>query len=500
MAGTFWSIIPSVAVIAAGLITKNVNFSLIVGIILGTGFMTGFRPFDMCEQTFTMMAGKLQSNFGILLFVVLLGMLGYLMNLTGATREYANWASKKLKTKKRCLLATMLLGLLIFVDDYFNYLTVGTTMRPITDRNRISREKLSYIIDSTGAPVCIIAPVSSWAAAVSASLPDGSTIDGFKLFLQTIPYNYYAWFSIAMILITILISLDFGKMYGYEVAAENGSYEYTDTEDEGNNTHNGKTIDLVLPILVIVLTSIGMMLYTGGFFSGADITSSFKNCDAILSLAIASVVAVIFQAFLYLPRKIVTPSEFMDGLVIGFQNMVPAVLIFSLAWTFGAICGSSYMDTGGFVASFVERYHIPVLIMPVSFFMVSLLLSFATGTSWGTFAIVLPIAVSVFRDQVSMDMVLTIAALLGGSVCGDHLSPISDTTILSSMGTKCKHLNHVVTQLPYGLLVAGISLVSYLVASCVHSGLAGLIFGFILLICSSVVIKLYYRKKKTAKA
>lgn len=481
MNATFWALVPPLIAIIISLITKEVNLSLFVGIAVGSLIFTGGNVFSSATTAFEIMGSKVQGNMGVLIFIIILGMIVHLMNMSGATYQYAQWASKRLKSKKQSLLATMALGIIIFVDDYFNCLTVGTVMRPITDKNRISREKLAYIIDSTAAPVCIIAPISSWAAAVSSSLPDGSSIDGFTLFIKTIVCNYYSWFSLAFILITTLLAVDFGKMKQFELAVQ--KEPIADAVFTENKEYRGKVIDLILPVVGIIAFSIVSMLYTGGYFEGGiSIGEAFANCDAIMGLAMGALYTVLFLALLYLPRKIVTPKEFLDGLVEGFKNMVPATLILVLAWTLSGICGGDYLNAGGFVANIVESYHISMTFMPAIFFVVAVLLAFSTGTSWGTFAILLPITVSVFSDQMTTMMVMTTAAVLGGSVCGDHLSPISDTTILSSTGAGCDHINHVESQIQYGGVVAIVTFSSYLLAGVLRYQLVGMMVGLVGLI------------------
>ena len=481
MNATFWALVPPLIAIIISLITKEVNLSLFVGIAVGSLIFTGGNVFSSATTAFEIMGSKVQGNMGVLIFIIILGMIVHLMNMSGATYQYAQWASKRLKSKKQSLLATMALGIIIFVDDYFNCLTVGTVMRPITDKNRISREKLAYIIDSTAAPVCIIAPISSWAAAVSSSLPDGSSIDGFTLFIKTIVCNYYSWFSLAFILITTLLAVDFGKMKQFELAVQ--KEPIADAVFTENKEYRGKVIDLILPVVGIIAFSIVSMLYTGGYFEGGiSIGEAFANCDAIMGLAMGALYTVLFLALLYLPRKIVTPKEFLDGLVEGFKNMVPAALILVLAWTLSGICGGDYLNAGGFVANIVESYHISMTFMPAIFFVVAVLLAFSTGTSWGTFAILLPITVSVFSDQMTTMMVMTTAAVLGGSVCGDHLSPISDTTILSSTGAGCDHINHVESQIQYGGVVAIVTFSSYLLAGVLRYQLVGMMVGLLGLI------------------
>lgn len=496
MEATWIALIPPILAIIISLITKEVNLSLLVGIVVGCGLFCSFNPFTTVTTMFDIMSTKVYGNMGVLFFIILLGMIVHLMNMSGATKEYAKWASKKLRTRKQSLLATMALGIIIFVDDYFNCLTVGTVMRPITDKHQISREKLAYIIDSTAAPICIIAPISSWAAAVSSSLPDGSSIDGFQLFMKTIFCNYYSWLSLGMVLLTILLSTDFGKMRAYEQKAINGAVNFEEDQAEKAN-RNGKVIDLIMPVVALIVLSIISMLYTGGFFEGnVSIGDAFANCDAILGLAMGAAYSVIFVAVLYLPRKIVTPKEFLDGLVQGFINMVPATLILTFAWTLSGICGGDYLNAGGFVASVVEKYSIPLVVMPAIFFIVALLLAFSTGTSWGTFAILLPITVSVFGDQMLPLTAITTAAVLGGSVCGDHISPISDTTILSSTGAGCNHINHVETQMQYGIVVAAITVVCYLVSGFTSSIVAGFVVGVVLLVGFILFMKRFYQQRE----
>lgn len=499
MEATFWALVPPILAIIISLITKEVNLSLFVGIIVGALLYTGGNLFSTATVTFDIMSNKVQGNLGVLIFIILLGMIVHLMNMSGATHKYAQWASKILRTKKQALLATMALGIIIFVDDYFNCLTVGTVMRPITDKHKISREKLAYIIDSTAAPICIIAPISSWAAAVSSSLPDGSSIAGFWLFMKTIFCNYYSWFSLGLILLTTLFAVDFGKMRKYELAAMNGNTRNSDAEsDEELDTskYPGKVIDLLLPVVALIVLSIVSMLYTGGLFTGeaSGVGEAFANCDAIIGLAMGALYTVAFLALLYLPRKIVTPKQFLDGLTEGFKNMVPATLILVFAWTLSGVCGGDYLNAGGFVANVVEKYSISLNFMPAIFFIVALLLAFSTGTSWGTFAILLPITVSVFGDQMTSLMVMTTAAVLGGSVCGDHISPISDTTILSSTGAECDHIKHVESQMQYGSLVAAVSLVCYIIGGVTNNMIVAFAVGIVLLLVIVVVIKSKYQR------
>ena len=491
MIATAWALLPPVLAIIISLITKEVNLSLFVGIIVGAMIFSGGNVFSPISTIFEIMGNKVQGNMGVLIFIILLGMIVHLMNLSGATHEYAEWSSKRIKTKRQALLATMALGIIIFVDDYFNCLTVGTVMRPITDKNKVSREKLAYIIDSTAAPICIIAPISSWAAAVSSSLPDGSSIDGFGLFMKTIICNYYSWFALLLIMVTICFNVDFGKMRQYEMAAmSKQNTDLSNQEIKLRKEENGKVIDLILPVIGIIAFSIISMLYTGGFYEGGiSVGDAFANCDAILGLAMGALYTVFFLAILYLPRRIVSPRQFLDGLIEGFKNMVPATLILVLAWTLSGVCGEEYLNAGGYVAKIVNAHNVPMSFMPAIFFVVALLLAFSTGTSWGTFAILLPITVSVFSDQMSSLMVMTTAAVLGGSVCGDHISPISDTTILSSTGAECNHLNHVESQMQYGLIVAAITVIAYVFAGVTGIEWTGLVIGSIALVSLGTWLK-----------
>lgn len=323
MEATFWALVPPILAIIISLITKEVNLSLFVGIIIGALLYARGNIFSTVTTIFDIMSNKVQGNMGVLIFIILLGMIVHLMNMSGATYKYAQWASKKLKTKRQSLLATMALGIVIFVDDYFNCLTVGTVMRPITDKYKVSREKLAYIIDSTAAPICIIAPISSWAAAVSSSLPDGSSIDGFSLFMKTIFCNYYSWLSLGFILFTTLFAVDFGRMRRYETIAFTGRKQYSYSDHDTENKYYGKVIDLLLPVVALIALSIISMLYTGGLFSGkaVGIGEAFANCDAITGLAMGALYTVIFLAILYLPRKIVTFKQFLDGLIEGYKDI-----------------------------------------------------------------------------------------------------------------------------------------------------------------------------------
>ena len=507
--GTFWALVPAIIAIALGIITKEVNLSLIIGIIAGVLLYCNFSPLDSLQTFFEVLEENVIGNLGNLIFAVLLGMFIWLITHSGAAQQYGIWAEKKVKTRRLAQLSTFFLGGVIFVDDYFNCLTVGTVMRPLTDRMKISREKLAYIIDSTAAPICIIAPISSWAAGVSSSLPKDSGIDGFQLFLRTIPANFYALLTLATVFMLIMLKIDFGRMKKYEAAAIEGSYVYDTVKDEAPEplTKDGKARgkagvkDLLIPILFLIISTVFFMAYTGGILEGESLVDAFANCNAIRACCMGTFLADLLLLIMYVPRRIYTFKEYLDSLVEGFKYMAPAMLLLCLAWTIGGSTSSGYLNAGAFVSGLVEDYNIPMMLMPMVFFIVSILLSFATGTSWGTFMILIPIEVAVFSGAAMSDMmVITTAAVLGGSVCGDHLSPISDTTILSSAGAGCKHINHVSTQLPYGILVALVSFAGYMVAGLTGIYYLGLAAGFVLLLAVLLTIKYTQtRKEKTAQ-
>ncbi len=498
--GTFWAMVPPIVTIIMGLATKKVNLSLITGLLLGVLLYCGFAPGASLVTMVGVINESVSSHIGHLLFAVLLGMFVYLITQSGASQSYGEWAIRRLKTKRASLLATAGLGVLIFVDDYFNCLTVGTVMRPLTDRNKISREKLAYIIDTTAAPVCILAPISSWAAGVSSSLPIDSDIDGFQLFLRTMPSNYYALLSIFMVFLLILLNFDFGKMKHFELETQKHP-RIEDETPQGEGGGRAKVYDLLLPVAFLIASCVFFMAYTGGFFTGeVSLVDAFANCDAVAACCIGTFLADVFMLILYVPRKIYTFSRYMDALEQGFRNMVPAMLLLSLAWSLGNVCSGSYLDAGSFIAGIVERFHVSLNLMPMFFFLAALILSFAIGTSWGTFVILIPMELSVFGGADTALMVLTTAAVLGGSVCGDHLSPISDTTILSSAGAQCDHLNHVRTQMTYGALVAAISFVCYILAGATANSALGLGAGVVILAAVLCVLKLRDRKLAGAAA
>ncbi len=500
-----WALLPPVIAIVLALITKEVYSSLFVGILTGGLLYANFNLELMINTIFFNEDGgmvyKLADswNVGILIFLVVLGALVALMNKAGGSAAFGKWASSKIKNRVGAQLATIALGVLIFVDDYFNCLTVGGVMRPVTDKHKVSRAKLAYIIDATAAPVCIIAPISSWAAAVTSSVPEDSGINGFTTFLQTIPCNYYALFTIATMLFFVIAKVDFGSMKKHELNALNGDLFTTPERpyDESNETvsdSKGKIEDLVLPVAVLIVACVFSMLYTGGFMSGTGFVDAFANSDASVGLVIGSFIALIFTFFFYMFREVVTFDEFMACIPEGFKAMVSPILILTFAWTLSGVTGLLGADV--YVANLVEgSATVLQSLLPAIIFLVAVGLSFATGTSWGTFGILIPIVLGVF--PAGNMMVISIAACLAGAVCGDHCSPISDTTILASAGARCHHVNHVSTQLPYALLVAAVSFVAYVIAGLTRNGWIGLIGGLVILIATLVTVAQLSKKQTT---
>lgn len=475
--GTIWALLPPVIAIVLALITKEVYLSLFLGILTGALLYTNFNPIGTVEAIFQVMMEKLGDpwNIGILIFLVFLGIIVSLMTRAGGSAAYGKWASSKIKSKSGALLSTFGLGALIFVDDYFNCLTVGSVMRPVTDKQRISRAKLAYIIDATAAPVCIIAPISSWAAAVTGYTQG----DGFSLFLQTIPFNLYAWLTILMVIYMGITRFDFGPMKKFEANAARGDLFSGKNEYENvaadRISPKGTVLDLVLPVIFLIASCITCMIYTGGFFEGESFVNAFAGCDASMGLVLGSFFTLVFVFLLYLPRRVLRFNDFAECIPQGFKMMVSAILILILAWTLGGFC-SVKLEAGTFVAAALDGSAIAGTMFPAALFLLGTGLAFATGTSWGTFGILIPIVTDVFQAD-SKIMVISIAATLAGSVCGDHISPISDTTIMASAGAQCNHVNHVTTQLPYALTVGGCCLISYVVAGITENVFLTLIIG-----------------------
>lgn len=506
MYATFWSLVPPLVAIILALITKEVYSSLFVGIVVGGLFYSNFNVKDAFLTIFTDateggMSVKIAGNVGILVFLVVLGILVALMNKAGGSAAYGRWATNAIKTRRGALLSTFALGVLVFVDDYFNCLTVGSVMRPVTDTHKISRAKLAYIIDATAAPICIIAPISSWAAAV-AGVVEG--VNGLDLFIHAIPYNFYALLTIVAMLTLTVTNTDFGPMLMHERNAQLNDDLYTtdtrpfkDAADE-KPIGNGKVIDLVLPVIVLIFCCIIGMIYTGGFFDGESFVDAFANCDSPTGLMLGSVAALLITFVLYIPRKVLRFREFMDCLPEGFKAMVPAILILTFAWTLSGVTGLLGADV--FVAGLLEGSKgIVQILIPVIVFCIAVFLAFATGTSWGTFGILLPIVVPIM-DPGSELLIITVAATLAGAVCGDHCSPISDTTIMASTGAQCDHINHVSTQLPYALTVAVVSAVNYVLAALIQNWFINLPIAIISMIVTILVIrKIYATQELPAK-
>ena len=498
--GTWWALIPPLLAIILAFITKEVNSSLFIGLAVGALLYSGFHPWDSFVNFFEIMKNSM--NLNILIFDVLLGMIIVLMAKSGGSAAYGKWAGTKIRTKRSALLATMGLGVLIFVDDYFNCLTVGSVMRPVTDQQKVSRAKLAYIIDATAAPVCIIAPISSWAAAVNSYVPADAGISGFQLFLRTIPYNLYAILTLVMVFFICFTGFDFGLMKKHEENAAKGDlftsggdeFEQV-SEDEVNP--GGKVMDLVLPVAVLIVSAIGAMIYTGYLGGAKDIITAFSGCDAETSLIFATMVTIFFMMLLYLPRKVVDFKGFMESLVEGFKLMIPAITILIFAWSLKGI--GDAMGLAEFVGGIVGENASASIFIPVVLFAVAIFLSFSTGTSWGTFAILVPIATGMFAGNTSLEMmIISVSAVLAGAVCGDHVSPISDTTVMSSAGAQSNHLNHVSTQMQYAAIVAGVCMVGYIIAALTKIWWLTLGISLLILLAILMGMKIVLSKRQAA--
>ena len=498
--GTWWALIPPLLAIILAFITKEVYSSLFIGVAVGALLYSGFHPWDSFVNFFEIMKNSM--NLNILIFDVLLGMIIVLMAKSGGSAAYGKWAGTKIRTKRSALLATMGLGVLIFVDDYFNCLTVGSVMRPVTDQQKVSRAKLAYIIDATAAPVCIIAPISSWAAAVNSYVPADAGISGFQLFLRTIPYNLYAILTLVMVFFICFTGFDFGLMKKHEENAAKGDlftsggdeFEQV-SEDEVNP--GGKVMDLVLPVAVLIVSAIGAMIYTGYLGGAKDIITAFSGCDAETSLIFATMVTIFFMMLLYLPRKVVDFKGFMESLVEGFKLMIPAITILIFAWSLKGI--GDAMGLAEFVGGIVGENASASIFIPVVLFAVAIFLSFSTGTSWGTFAILVPIATGMFAGNTSLEMmIISVSAVLAGAVCGDHVSPISDTTVMSSAGAQSNHLNHVSTQMQYAAIVAGVCMVGYIMAALTKIWWLTLGISLLILLAILMGMKIVLSKRQAA--
>lgn len=508
--GTLWSLFPPVIAIGLALITKEVYSSLFVGILSGgiiyaaasgTGFEGTFKAVVQ-DGLITNLSNAY--NVGILVFLVVLGIIVVLMNKAGGSRAYGEWAAAHIKSRRGVALSTFFLGVLIFVDDYFNCLTVGSVMRPITDKHNISRSKLAYLIDSTAAPICIIAPISSWAAAVSGTVEG---VNGISLFINTIPYNLYAFLTILMVIFISVSDTDYGPMKIHEDNAKNGDIFTTQNntyeQDAQPVTERGRVIDLILPVAVLIVFCVVGMIYTGGFFSGTDFVTAFANCDAAYGLSLGSISALIVIIAYYMFRRVLKFNECMDSIAAGFKQMVPAILILTFAWTLKTM--TNHLEAGAFVSGVVQSATVLSVLLPVILFVVAIGLAFATGTSWGTFGILIPIVTSVFESELAnvsqtgeipSMVIICISACLAGAVCGDHCSPISDTTIMASTGAQCDHVNHVSTQLPYALTVAAVCVVGYLLSGFVHNVFIVLGFSAALMLAVLFAIRFFVKRKE----
>ena len=512
--GSLWALLPPVIAIGLALITKEVYSSLFIGILTG-GIIyaiasgTGFEGmFNTVVQDGFIANLADAYNVGILIFLVVLGVIVVLMNKAGGSRAYGEWAAQHIHSRKGAMLSTFLLGVLIFVDDYFNCLTVGSVMRPVTDKHKVSRSKLAYLIDATAAPVCIIAPISSWAAAVSGTVEG---VNGISLFISTIPYNLYALLTIMMVIFISVTDLDFGPMKQHEDNAKNGDLFTTRNkvydEDDKPLHSKGKVIDLILPVIILIIMCVAGMIYTGGFFSGTDFVNAFAGCDAALGLSIGSIGALILIIIYYLLRGVLKFTECMDSIAAGFKQMVPAILILTFAWALKAM--TNQLEASAYVSALVESATALTILLPLILFAVAVGLAFATGTSWGTFGILIPIVTGVFSSELAavtetgeipQMVIVCISACLAGAVCGDHCSPISDTTIMASTGAQCDHVNHVSTQIPYAFTVAGVCAVGYLLAGFIQNVFVVLGVSLVLMAAILAVIKLVISKKKSGSA
>ena len=505
-ANTIWSLLPPVIAIVLALITKEVYSSLFIGILAGGLLYANFNLVATMEHVFVDgVIGSLADswNVGILIFLVILGSMVMLMNRAGGSAAFGRWSLDHVKTKFGASLVTILLGVIIFIDDYFNCLTVGSVMRPLTDKHGISRAKLAYLIDATAAPVCIIAPISSWAAAVTGFV-DGA--NGLELFISAIPYNFYAFLTIIMMIVISKMNFDYGPMYAAEMAHQVASGEssakasITQAEDQPNPpvSSKGKVIHLVFPIVVLIICCVIGMIYTGGFFDGESFVDAFANSDASVGLVYGSAVALIITIIFMVCTRVLTFTECMNALPEGFKSMVPAILVLTFAWTLKAMTDS--LGAADYVAGLVEQVagnNALMSLLPAFVFIIGAFLAFATGTSWGTFGILIPIVVSVFGADLNNElMIIAISACMAGAVCGDHCSPISDTTIMASAGAQCDHILHVSTQLPYAITVALVSLVCYIFTGFIRSWYICLPLSIVVMIAVLFAIRAVVGKKQ----
>ncbi len=504
---SLWALLPPIIAIVLALITKEVYSSLMIGIITGGLLFAGFNPVGAMNHIFVDGMIKQLSdpwNVGILIFLVVLGSIVMLMNRAGGSAAFGRWASTHVKTRLGAQLATIALGTLIFIDDYFNCLTVGSVMRPVTDKHKVSREKLAYLIDATAAPICIIAPISSWAAAVTGFVEGAN---GLELFIRAIPYNFYAFLTFVMMITISVGNFDYGKMAQAELQCgisdhPDGSLKHsslTGAEDQPNPpiSQKGRVIHLVLPIFALIICCIIGMIYTGGFFDGEGFVTAFSNSDASTGLVFGSMVALFITIIFYLATRVLDFNECMNAIPEGFKSMVPAILILTLAWTLKAMTDSlgAAEYVGGLVEQVAENGMV-MGILPAFVFIIGAFLAFATGTSWGTFGMLIPIVVSAFHSDINNElMIISISACMAGAVCGDHCSPISDTTIMASAGGQCEHIKHVSTQLPYAITVAAVSVFCYILAGFVRNWLITLPVSIVAMVVVLLAIKSVSNRK-----
>ena len=508
---TLWAALPPVIAIGLALITKEVYSSLFLGIAVGAAMYANFNFMGTITHIFDdgIIANLSDSfNVGILIFLVILGTMVQLMNTAGGSAAFGKWSITRIKSRVVAQLSVVALGCLIFIDDYFNCLTVGSVMRPLADKHKISRAKLAYLIDATAAPVCIIAPISSWAAAVTGFV-DG--VDGLDLFISAIPYNYYALLTIFMMVTMAIMKVEYGPMATHEKNAIEKGDIYTTPDRpyaESDNTpvsSKGKVIDLVFPIVLLIVMCVIGLVYTGGFFSGdCGFAEAFSNSDASLGLTYGSFFALVITFIWYMVRKILTFRQMMDLIPEGFKAMVPAILILTFAWSLKSMTDSLGLKDyiAGIVAGFSDGM---ISMLPAVIFIIGCIMSFATGTSWGTFGVLIPIVVAAFVEEgvgitAGNETIVTIlvSACMAGAVCGDHCSPISDTTIMASAGAQCNHINHVQTQLPYAISCAAISFVCYIIAGFVQNAVICLIIAFAIMAGFLFVAKMLHKKKVSA--
>ena len=495
---TFWALVPPLVAIALALITKEVYSSLFIGILLGGMLSANWNPIKAFDNVLNEgIISSVSDTAGIFIFLVVLGALVALINKAGGSAAFGRWAETHIKTKVGAALATFILGVLIFIDDYFNCLTVGSVMLPVTDRHKISRAKLAFIIDATAAPICMIAPVSSWAAAVS-EFTEGTGYSGIELFVKAIPYNFYSLLMLVFVISIILMKVDFGPMRKHELNAEKGDL-FTSGQDDVETAETeeanpkGKVIDLILPVIVLVALSVIGLIYVGEFFAGVSFIEAFGNTDATVGLPWGAIIALVFTIIYLIARRVITFKEAMEAIPKGFKAMVPAILILTFATALknmtGLLGADVYVET-------LMKSAAPGLanFLPAIIFIVACILAFSTGTSWGTFGILIPIVLSIF-DPTSEYLIIGISACLAGAVCGDHCSPISDTTIMSSAGSRSNHVNHVSTQLPYAILVAGLSFVTYVIAAFIPNAFILLPIGIVLTVGTLFIIKATQKEK-----